>query len=161
MQLRRSIQEIASGAKSLDPDVALNARKVGLARGKLTEAVAATLPDDIGTAWQNARTAFATEIAGPKRALRTVLNRNTTPAQAFESVFASNDPHVFRTLMHVAEKSPAVKTKLRLGVLDTLDEASAGFKESKAALTHLDALRPMIETNKLFPLRSFRDLIRC
>src|SRR2546422_6492288 len=78
MQLRRSIQEIASGAKSLDPDVALNARKVGLARGKLTEAVAATLPDDIGTAWQNARTAFATEIAGPKRTLRTVRSEEHT-----------------------------------------------------------------------------------
>jgi len=145
-----------------DPDVAATTKLLGSVRDKVTDAVELTLKDNHGdaaaNAYSGARRAYRIEVTDPKRAIRSVLSSKRTPMQAFTAAFSQRDPNTFRVLTNLAQKSPAMQTKLRLGYFEALRAATADFTKGGEALVHFKRTRPMLEATGLYKAAELDDI---
>lgn len=145
-----------------DPDARATTKLMGAVREKVTDAVELALKDNHGdeaaTAYSSARKAYRIEITDPKRAIRSVLSSKRTPMQAFASAFSQQDPNAFRVLTQLAQKSPAMQTKLRLGYFESLRAATSDFTKASDALVHFKRTRPLLEASGLFKGAELDDI---
>lgn len=145
-----------------DPDQAPAAKLIGGLRDRVTMSIEAAMRDGGdragAEAYNGALRSYRIAVADPKRAIRSVLSSKRTPMQAFSAAFTQKDPNVLRTLTDLAQKSPAMQTKLRLGYFETLRAATSDFTKGGEALVHFKRTRPLLEANKLFNTGELDDI---
>lgn len=163
VKLRKTLRDQVKFVNADSPDADATGRKAKAIRGLVNQALESAMPDELLGRWQEAKTAYRTQVAEPFRALRTVLSQNSTPQQGFQAVFQGGDPNVFRTVLRLSENSPAVRGRLRLGYLETLREATGDFQDAEKMQAQFAKTRPIIAASGLFTpeeLSSFELILR-
>lgn len=145
-----------------DPNKGPAEKLIGNVRDRVTQGVEAAIRDSGDDAGANAYNAalrsYRINVADPKRAIRSVLSSKRSPMQAFTSAFNQKDPNILRTLTDLAQKSPAMQSKLRLGYFETLRAATKDFTNPGEMMTHFRRTRPLLEANKLFNAQELDDI---
>lgn len=159
MKLRKEVAQTHSTyARADDPNLQAQAKLLGGFRRRITEALETAMPPDMRKRWDTVRVAYADGVATPKRAIRTILNKDTTAQSAFDQIFNLHDQNAFRALVKIVQKSPAASGKLRLGYLETLRKTTGNFEDTKRLVDEFQTSRPLLESIGLFNAKELDDL---
>jgi hypothetical protein len=149
LRLRKGLKDLATRGRSFDPDVASNAKKAIHVRNETGKALEAVMDPQTLARWRTVNSAWSSTVAEPLSVLHNVLD-SKSPYEAFRAVFQNQDPEVFRTVLRVAQNTPSVAGKLKLGFLETVRENTNTFQNAGKMSAILDQLTPMVQSAGLF-----------
>lgn len=152
IQVRRDLAKQQQFGKDLQSsDAAVKQKMIGAVRTKLADVLEGAAPDTKTAAdYAAARSGYGNEYARPWRNLKTVLDPNTSPTKAFDLVFNPDDLHTFRAMHGAIGANPTMAGKLRMGLVESLGDASNGFQDANSALKKLRDIRPALQTTGLY-----------
>lgn len=125
---------------------------------RVTQSIETAMPADMRTEWDTARNGWRDGVAGPRRVLNYILNKDTPASSAFTRIFDTNHPEAFQMMTKLAGKSPAARIKLRLGYLETLRKTTQDFENTKELVNSFNQSRPMMASTGLFSSNEMDEL---
>lgn len=149
IRLRKGLKDLATRGRSFDPDIAANAKKAVHVRTEAGAALESVMDPATLERWRAANTAWGSTVAEPLSVLHQVIE-DKSAYNAFRAVFQNQDPEVFRTVLRVAQQTPSVAGKLKLGFLEVLRENTNTFQDAGRFRAIFDQVKPMVESAGLF-----------
>jgi hypothetical protein len=161
LRLKKVLQSSAGSARGFDPDAAIAARKAAevkaLTEDVLHSAVRST-DSQLADTYQQVRKDFVTQLVDPERFVRKITARSTTPQQAFNAIFATNDPQAMQVIAAISSRTPALTQKLRMGFAESIKGVLDDTTTANAALTRINNFKNALVASQLFTPQEIRDL---
>jgi hypothetical protein len=152
-QMTRSVEN------PLDPNASENAKKaLDMLHILKDDVFQSALPPDVYRRYAAVSDSFVNDVVEPSRFISDMTSYSTSPQQAFEMVFNTNDPHNLRMALRVLQTQPDVVGKMRLGFAQSMSGLLDGTLGPATALTRLKNFKNLLVGSGMYSENDIRAM---